>query len=1533
MIMFVSSPVVLSQPVDFEDENLKALVQEELGGQEPTRFLMLSLTRLSARNRDISDLTGLEHAPNLYDLNLDFNQISNLSPLAGLTNLEDLSLEDNQITNLSPLAGLTNLEDLSLEDNQITNLSPLAGLTNLGELHLQSNQITNLSPLAGLTNLVNLLLQSNQISNISPLIGLTSLGILSIERNPLNQEACDIYIPQMRANGTVVDYDPCISIETLEATNITETTATLRGRLVEDSGFEPGGARCRWRRSDQTQWNEPAWLNIEKGETFSQPVSGLDPGTTYVFQAQLINHYDIYNGAEFTFRTQYGTGPSIETLEATDVTDTSATLWGRLIEDGGIAPGGARCRWRRSDQTQWNEPQWLSVREGETFSQPVSGLDPDTEYVYQAQVINHQGTYNGQQRVFHTLPEEPVLVTVPDVVGMSGWDAASEILGANLDGEALREYSDTVPRDHVISQDPAAGTLVPARSIVLFTVSNGPEFVVVPDVVGMHMWDSLEVLGSVGLDDDLCHAYSYTIPKLHVIDQYPAAGTLVPYYSVVVLLLSLGPVGPDAVTVPDVVGMSETDADSEITGAGLWGHHVYEHNDTVPKGHVIRQIPPGGSLVDASYYVILTVSLGPSGPTMVTVPDVVGMNENDADSEITSADLEVSHTYEHSDIMQEGCVISQSPSAGASVAVGSYVDLTVSLGPSIRGPYYVDTRATGRNDGSSWANAFNRLQDAMAVVAAGDEIRVARGIYKPDQGRQVTSGDRNATFRLINGVRIQGGYAGYGASNPDARDIALYETILSGDLAGNDREVADPCELLNEPTLAENSLHVVMAVNCDSSTVLDGLTITAGNASEQETPQNQGGGLYLDNTGSPTLRDCTFIHNTAAFGAGIYANYNGHSNPTLIRCNFIENNAQHGGALYVSHNSEAHLIDCLFEGNVVAGAGAGIHLYQGRVALTGCRFVNNEGESSGAIYAKNSEYTLVGCSFEGNLVLSHGSAIRDINSVSEISDCNFSGNIAGGTGGAASFTNNALTDMLRCSFINNEAGYGGAVYLNTVNPVLVDCSFVSNICTYKGGAIYNYGSPLSLINCRLTDNASAGAGGAVYNYGSPLSLINCRLTDNASAGAGGAVYNNQSGEALYCGTVFSVNTAVGQGGAVLNDNCQQTNYTVNCTFAGNRSENAGGGTADVNSVHVMANSILWGNEAPTGPQAMVRNGIASLTVRYCNLQGGQADVQVVGAQLAWESGNLATDPLFVDAQEPDNGLALRAGSPCIDAGDNTWIPADMADLDVDGNTREKMPLDLSGHTRFVNDPATVDTGWPDLPTYRQIVDMGAFEYQDPYSGTLDGMTLPHVAFIHGRDVEAVKADESFSSLILSYGCTAKLIDQADVGTAPLDAYDLIIAGTSASFYFGQNPEAVTAVEHSGKPVLGLAAGGCGFLGRLGLDIGHPHEVYWNDQTSIEVIDPGNPLFSIPYEIDIPEDRVLPIHIEGNYYVGLRRSSIPETVDILGTQGHGIDLCPLVMEQDQYVLWAFKESPQNMTEEGKLLFINVVIRAANRAWDN
>ena len=135
------------------DANLETVVKEtlELPLKAPiTQLDMLKLTSLTAPERQITDLTGLEHAKNLKFLVLGGNQIRDVTPLTGLTQLKILELWRNQIRDITPLAGLPHLTDLNLVSNQISHIRPLSGLTQLKFLMFAGNPILDTASLQSL---------------------------------------------------------------------------------------------------------------------------------------------------------------------------------------------------------------------------------------------------------------------------------------------------------------------------------------------------------------------------------------------------------------------------------------------------------------------------------------------------------------------------------------------------------------------------------------------------------------------------------------------------------------------------------------------------------------------------------------------------------------------------------------------------------------------------------------------------------------------------------------------------------------------------------------------------------------------------------------------------------------------------------------------------------------------------------------------------------------------------------------------------------------------------------------------------------------------------------------------------------------------------------------------------------------------------------------------------------------------------------------------------------------------------------------
>ncbi len=169
--------------VHIPDPNLRAAIAEKLGRSHNAPITVAEMERLRdlrAKHMDIRDLTGLQFATNLTDLDLYDNSISDLSPVAGLINLEFLSFPNNNVSDLSPVAGLINLEILYFWSNNVSDLSPLSGLINLEQLNFSGDSVSDLSPVAGLINLKKFRSWGNPVSDLSPLAGLTKLEQVDI---------------------------------------------------------------------------------------------------------------------------------------------------------------------------------------------------------------------------------------------------------------------------------------------------------------------------------------------------------------------------------------------------------------------------------------------------------------------------------------------------------------------------------------------------------------------------------------------------------------------------------------------------------------------------------------------------------------------------------------------------------------------------------------------------------------------------------------------------------------------------------------------------------------------------------------------------------------------------------------------------------------------------------------------------------------------------------------------------------------------------------------------------------------------------------------------------------------------------------------------------------------------------------------------------------------------------------------------------------------------------------------------------------
>ena len=347
---------------------------------------------------------------------------------------------------------------------------------------------------------------------------------------------------------------------------------------------------------------------------------------------------------------------------------------------------------------------------------------------------------------------------------------------------------------------------------------------------------------------------------------------------------------------------------------------------------------------------------------------------------------------------------------------------------------YVDDDSIGANDGTSWENAYNFLQDALAdanSAAKPVEIRVAQGLYTPDSNSTVPDGTGygEATFQLINDVILKGGFAGVGELDPDVRDVGAYETVLSGDLNGD----AESC-------------HVVTGSSTDETAVLDGFIITGGNAGEK-TDDRYGGGMY-NYEGSPTLTNCTFSHNSASEGGrgGGMCNLE-NSSPNLTNCTFSGNSAHVGGGMYNRWNSRPILTNCTFRGNFAwgdlsLGGGGMCNWGSSSPTLTNCTFSGNCAIASyggGMSNWRQSRPTLTNCTFSGNWAQRRGGGMYNYQSspfLTTLTNCILWGNRVTLMGNGL----RQISGSAAVSYSNIQGGFPGEGNIDT-DPLFVDLGY------------------------------------------------------------------------------------------------------------------------------------------------------------------------------------------------------------------------------------------------------------------------------------------------------------------------------------------------------------------------------------------------------------------------------------------------------------------------------------------------------------
>ncbi|UCH84509.1 MAG: T9SS type A sorting domain-containing protein [Candidatus Latescibacterota bacterium] len=312
---------------------------------------------------------------------------------------------------------------------------------------------------------------------------------------------------------------------------------------------------------------------------------------------------------------------------------------------------------------------------------------------------------------------------------------------------------------------------------------------------------------------------------------------------------------------------------------------------------------------------------------------------------------------------------------------------------------YVDETATGARDGSSWVDAFTDLTIAfrsLDLCSGVNEIWVAGGSYGP-----AISGLQSEGFRLRNGLAVYGGFDGT-ESMLSQRVLSTTPSVLTGELG--------------DPSIDDNTYHIVVSEGNDSTAVLDGFTITLANAVDATVPHG-GGMMALES--SPTICNVIFTQNQGAWGGGFYAS---------------------GGAPKLSN--------VVFAGNNATsmGGGAAIVDMSGAV-FTDVRFENNTSWAGGGLFVQTGHVVLINPIFVGNLAAYNGGAVHN----------------AGVT----------MLTITNGTFYDNTGVYGGALSNSYSNLTVTNTIFWGN----SGAEIYNFAEGVPVLSHSIVEGSSGSGPG------------------------------------------------------------------------------------------------------------------------------------------------------------------------------------------------------------------------------------------------------------------------------------------------------------------------------------------------------------------------------------------------------------------------------------------------------------------------
>ncbi len=412
---------------------------------------------------------------------------------------------------------------------------------------------------------------------------------------------------------------------------------------------------------------------------------------------------------------------------------------------------------------------------------------------------------------------------------------------------------------------------------------------------------------------------------------------------------------------------------------------------------------------------------------------------------------------------------------GASIDIGAYErDFECPTNTIL----YVDNSKTISGNGTSWANAYKTLDEALKdtwLCPNFQKIYVAQGTYKPTKKPYImvvnkkgveisTSNARDVTFHIRTGLEIQGGFPSGGGS----QNIASNPTILSGDIG-----------VLSNAT--DNTYHVVLAdssanwATTGSITKINGFTIKNGNCNgvgtlslnNKNIYSDSGAGIYVG-SGTNNISDNTITSNNCVNYAAIFTE---NSSKNIIVNNTIANNT--GVGIYAWN-----CINTINNNSILSNTGCGVVLDNGTNTLNSNTFKSNTNINGAGIYIISGNNKINNCVFAENISSNWGGAINIANGTNSVVNCTFSKNNAGIGGGV--LTNNGTNYFYNNIFSGNKqnssivtAGadyYSAPSATNTFKNCLLQFPITQYTSTATGSYHLGVNSSSNIFNANTINN-------------------------------------------------------------------------------------------------------------------------------------------------------------------------------------------------------------------------------------------------------------------------------------------------------------------------------------------------------------------------------------------------------------------------------------------------------------------------------